>query len=65
MQNDNGYYVKMVLIDLQTVFDTVDYSILHVTLKYLGLSWDTLNWLKTYIHVSDRKQLVDISGVLY
>ena len=35
---DNGNYVGMVLLDLQTGFDTVDHIILLMKLEALGLN---------------------------
>ena len=61
-QMDKGHFVVMVLLDLQKAFDTVDHSILLMKLEALGLSQDITRWFQSYL--SDRQQLVDISGTL-
>ena len=48
--------------DLQKAFDTVDHGILLMKLKALGLSPDVSRWFQSYL--SDRQQLVDVSGTL-
>ncbi|MCU7801520.1 MAG: reverse transcriptase family protein [gamma proteobacterium symbiont of Lucinoma myriamae] len=60
-QMDKGYFVGMVLLDLQKAFDTVDHSILLMKLEALGLSQDIVRWFRSYL--SDRQQLVDVSGM--
>ena len=50
----------MILLELQKAFDTVDHSILLIKLKALGLGDDIMNWFSSYL--SDRQQLVDVSG---
>ena len=57
---DQGYYVGMILLDLQKAFDTVDHGILLMKLESLGLSKDVTRWFQSYL--SDRQQLVDVSG---
>jgi hypothetical protein len=57
---DKGHIVGMVLLDLQKAFDTVDHSILMYKLKSLGLGQDIIRWFYSYL--SNRQQLVDISG---
>ena len=61
-QMDKGHFVGMVLLDLQKAFDTVDHSILLMKLEALGLSQDITRWFQSYL--SDRQQLVDVSGTL-
>ena len=57
-----GHFVGMVLLDLQKAFDTVNHGILLMELKSLGLSQDVSKWFQSYL--SDRQQLVDVSGTL-
>ena len=57
---DQGHYVGMILLDLQKAFDTVDHGILLMKLESLGLSKDVTRWFQSYL--SDRQQLVDVSG---
>ena len=52
----------MVLLALQKTFDTVDHGILLMKLEALGLSKDVSRWFQSYL--SDRQQLVDVSGTL-
>ena len=59
---DQGHFVGMVLLDLQKAFDTLDHGILLMKLKALGLSQDVSRWFQSYL--SDRQQLVDVSGTL-
>ena len=58
---DKGNYVGMILLDLQKAFDTVNHDILLGKLKAIGMSSNAVNWFASYL--SDRKQLVDISGI--
>ena len=59
---DKGHLVGMVLLDLQKAFDTVDHKILLMKMEALGLGQDVVRWFRSYL--SDRRQLVDVSGVL-
>lgn len=59
-QLDKGFFIGMVLLDLQKAFDTVDHSILKQKLQSIGLGNDIVRWFNSYL--SDRQQLVDISG---
>ena len=52
----------MFLLDLRKAFDTVDHAILLMKLKALDLSQDVFRWFQSYL--SDRQQLVDVSGTL-
>ena len=53
-------YAGMRLIDLQKVFDTVDYSILATQLKVIGADRPAVSWIESYL--SGRKQLVNVNG---
>ena len=59
---DQGHFVGMVLLDLKIAFDTVDHGILIMKLTSLGLSQDVSRWFRAYL--SDRQQLVDVSGTI-
>ena len=61
-QMDRGFFVGMVMIDLQKAFDTVDHSIILQKLKALGFNDTSVSWFDSYLR--DRKQQVDINGVL-
>ena len=52
----------MVLIDLQKAFDTIDHKILLKKLKYIGLSDDATNWIKSYLR--NRITFVEIEGYM-
>ena len=65
----NGFYKKrtcvrqtrrMVLIDLQKAFDTVDHGILLDKLKAIGV--DSLGWFESYL--MDRRQCVEVNGAM-
>ena len=43
-------------------FDTVDHNILLMKLEALDLNQDVVRWFRSYL--SDRQQLVDVSGTL-
>ena len=59
---DKGHFIGMVLLDLQKAFDTVDHTILLMKLEALCLSLDITRRFQSYL--SDRQQLVDVSGTL-
>ena len=59
---DKCYLVGMVLLDLQKAFETVDHVILLVKMEALCFSQDVIRWFRSYL--SDRPQLVDLSGTL-
>lgn len=59
---DKGHLIGMVLLDLQKAFDTVDHDILLMKMEALGFSQDVIRWFRSYL--SDRRQLVDLSGTL-
>jgi len=61
LQMDKGHLVGMVLLDLQKAFDTVDHGILIMKPKAMGFSTSAVRWFASYL--SDRLQLVDVSGV--
>ena len=60
LQMDKGHLVGMLLLDLQKAFGTVNHSILLMKLQAIGLSNSALSWFRSYL--SDRQQLVEISG---
>ena len=49
-----------VFVDLQKIFDTVDYQILLAKLNQYGIRGVSNNWLKSYL--SNRNQYVSING---
>ena len=60
---DNGLLNRMILIDLQKVFDTIDYEILLQKLKAIRFSESTIAlWFKSYI--SERIFLAKIEKKL-
>ena len=59
---DKGHLIGMVLLDLQKAFDNVDRGILLMKMEALGFSQDVIRWFRSYL--SDRRQLVDLSGTL-
>ena len=61
-QMDKGHFVGMILLDLQRAFDTIAHTILLMKLEALSLSQDITKWFQSYL--SDRQQLVDVSGTL-
>ena len=48
------------MIDLQKAFDTVDYEILLLKLKSIGLNSESVLWFKSYL--SNRMQFVEVNG---
>ena len=59
---DKGNLIGIVLLDLQKAFDTVDHGILLMKMEALGFSQDVIRGFSSYL--SDRWQLVDLSGTL-
>ena len=56
---DNGFYIGMVVIDLQKAFDIVDHEILLHKLKALGFHDISVLWLESYL--KNRNQKTDIN----
>ena len=54
-------YIGMVMIDLQKVFDTVNYSILEIKLKAIGLDGKAIAWFDAYL--TNRMQVADVGGI--
>ena len=54
-----GKFTGMILLDIQKAFDSVDHNILCKKLSALGVQ--STAWFHSYL--SDRKQIVNISGV--
>ena len=59
---DKGLLTGMILIDLQTAFDTIDHEILLQKLKAIKFSESTIKWFKSYL--SERIFLVNIENKL-
>ena len=57
---DNGCISGIVLIDLKTIFDTVDHAMLCQKLEDFGLQLNELLWLNSYLF--NRKQYCRIRG---
>ena len=57
-QMDKSNLTRMVLLDLQKAFDTVDHGVLLMKLEAAGPDADGLRWFQSYL--SGRTQLVDV-----
>ena len=58
---DKQMHTGMILVDLQSVFDTLDHGVLLEKMKYFGFRTSVIKWLESYL--SDRKFLVYIDHV--
>lgn len=56
---DSGEKTLAIFIDLQKAFDTIDHKILFTKLSKIGMSYTTLNLLKSYM--TERTQSVQIN----
>ena len=50
---EKSLFTRMILIDLQKAFDTINLQILIKKMKYLGFSKNVIVWFKSYL--SERK----------
>ena len=50
--------IGMILIDLQTAFDTFDHQILLKKLKYVGFSPEIVRWFKS--HLKNQNLIVSL-----
>ena len=57
-----GKYCGMVMLNLQKMFDTVNYDILLIKLRALGFNNSSLQWVRFYL--ADREQVVDVNGTM-
>ena len=63
MNMDMGHVTLLVLLDLSTVFDTVDhYILIHRLQSLLGLRGSALQWFRSYLR--GRSQQVTVNGPL-
>ena len=46
---EKGLFIRMVLIDLQMAFDTIDHQVLLKKKKDLGFCKNTITWFKSYL----------------
>ena len=65
---ESGVSTRMILIDLQKAFDTLDYDILLDKMKYLGFTSKTIDWFSSYfkkrnIIVSLEKTLLETKNL--
>ncbi len=61
MASDSGATSVLMLLDLRSVFDTVDHSLLLTPLeRVFGVSGTALKWLRSYF--IDRSQCVSMGG---
>ena len=65
---ESGVSIRMILIDLQKAFDTLDYDILLDKMKYLGFTSKTIDWFSSYfkkrnIIVSLEKTLLETKNL--
>ena len=56
-------FIRMVLIDLQKDFDTIDHQILLKKIEYLGFCKNTITWFKSY--VCERKFKISINASFF
>ncbi len=60
LSSDRGCISLLVLLDLSTVFDTIDHNILLNRLEnFVGINGSALAWFKSYL--SDRHQFVAVN----
>ena len=59
---NNGEFCIGIFLDFKKAFDTVSHSILLKKLKAFGINGTSYKWFTSYL--SDRKQQVDVNGVL-
>ena len=67
---ESGVSTRMILIDLQKAFDTLDYDILLDKMKYLGFTSKTIDWFSSYfkkrnIIVSLEKTLLETKNLTF
>ena len=55
---DSGLHTGVILIDLQKAFDTIDHNILLQKMPSLGISFEVIDWYKSYL--SSRKFHVNV-----
>ena len=58
---NNGIITTTCFIDMAKAFDTVNHKILCSKLNEMGITGNTLTWVKNYL--SERKQCTDANGV--
>ena len=57
---DKGFHIGMMLVDLQKVFDTLDFTILLQNMESVGFYWSVIKWFLSY--PSNRKFFVTLEN---
>ena len=52
---EESLFTRMILIDLQKAFDTINLQILIKKMKYLGVSKNVIAWFKSYLSEREFK----------
>ena len=58
---DKGFHTGMILVDLQKVFDTLDYTVLLQKMEFIGFKESVIKWFQSYL--SNRKFFVTLENV--
>ena len=59
---DNGKIICVIYLDLKKAFDTVDFQLLLLKLRYNGADEQTIKWFASYLN--GRMQSTSVNGVL-
>ena len=58
---DKGFHTGMIIVDLQTAFDTLDHTILLQKMECIGFKESVIKWFQSYL--SNRKFFVTLENV--
>ena len=56
-----GFYTRMILVDLQKAFDTLDHTLLLRKMECIGFKNSVIKWFQSYL--SNRKCFVTLDNV--
>ena len=58
---DKGFHTRMILVDLQKAFDTLDHTVLLQKMECMGFKESVIKWFQSYL--SNRKSFVKLENV--